>query len=158
MQLTFGRSITPIISLDIAITRMAVTSEKEAEAQAGDNRTMGRKSILPYGLYLAKGFFSPAFAHQTGVTERDLKLFWTALINMWDLDRSASRGMMACRGLYVFTHDNPLGNAPAHILFNRFEARLREGSDTPRRFEDYVVYLNDRDMPEGVTLTKLVEG
>lgn len=156
LQLTFARSISPIVAFDVAITRMAVATEKEAEAQSGDNRTMGRKAILPYGLYLAKGFFSPSFATQTKVTSADLALFWDALQKMWEVDRSASRGMMSCRGLYVFSHENSLGNAPAHQLFDRFEAKLKEGSDAPRRFQDYLVYLNDRELPQGVTLTKLV--
>ena len=158
MQLTFARSISPIVALDITITRMAVATEKEAEAQGGDNRTMGRKALLPYGLYVAKGFFSPSFARQTGVTSEDLTLFWKSLENMWDFDRSASRGMMACRGLYVFSHQDGLGNAPAHKLFQRFEARLKGGVDAPRRYEDYVVAINDRELPEGITLTKLVGG
>lgn len=156
MQLTFARSISPIVALDITITRMAVATEKEAEAQGGDNRTMGRKALLPYGLYVAKGFFSPSFARQTGVTSEDLTLFWKSLENMWDFDRSASRGMMACRGLYVFSHQDGLGNAPAHKLFQRFEARLKGGVDAPRRYEDYVVAINDHELPEGITLTKLV--
>lgn len=156
MQLTFARSISPIVALDITITRMAVATEKEAEAQGGDNRTMGRKALLPYGLYVAKGFFSPSFAQQTGVTSEDLTLFWKSLENMWDFDRSASRGMMACRGLYVFSHEDGLGNAPAHKLFQRFEARLKGGVDAPRRYEDYVVAINDHELPEGITLTKLV--
>lgn len=158
VQLTFARSVSPIVSLDISITRMAVATEKEAEAQGGDNRTMGRKAILPYGLYLARGFYSPSFAKQTGVTAGDLELLWESLQKMWGVDRSASRGMMCCRGLFVFSHDNPLGSAPAHELFERFEVRLREGSGAPRRFQDYVTYLNDRDLPDGVTLTRLVGG
>jgi CRISPR-associated protein Csd2 len=158
LQLTFARSISPVTPLDISITRMAVATEEEAEKQGGDNRTMGRKAILPYGLYLAKGFFSSAFAKQTGVTTEDLELFWQALQYMWDFDHSASRGLMACRGLYVFTHENGLGNAPTHTLFDRFEAKPRKGSDATRSYGDYVVYLNDRNLPDGVTLTKLVGG
>ena len=158
VQLTFARSVSPIVALDVSITRMAVATEKEAEAQGGDNRTMGRKAILPYGLYLERGFYSPAFAKQTGVTSNDLTLLWEALQKMWEVDRSASRGMMCCRGLYVLCHDNPLGSAPAHQLLERFEVRLREGSDAPRRFQDYVTYLNDRELPTGVTLTKLTGG
>jgi CRISPR-associated protein Csd2 len=157
LQLTFARSVDPIASLDVSITRMAVATEKEAEAQGGDNRTMGRKAILPYALYVAKGFFTPAFAKQTGVGTDDLSVFWRALEMMWDIDHSAARGMMACRGLYVFTHDSPLGDAPAHKLFDRLEVRSREGVTAPRRFQDYVVTLN-REMPSGVTLTPLVEG
>lgn len=157
VQLTFARSLSPITPLDVSITRMAVATEREAEAQGGDNRTIGRKALIPYGLYLGHGFFSAPFAKQTGVTAADLELFWTALMNMWDHDHSASRGLMSCRGLYVFSHDNALGNAPAHELFAKFEHRLKEGVAAPRRFEDYALLLN-REMPTGVTLTPLVEG
>jgi len=96
VQLTFARSVDPITAFEVSITRMAVASEEEAEKQGGDNRTMGRKAILPYGLYVAKGFFSAPFAQKTGVTQEDLELFWKALEGMWDIDRSASRGMMSC--------------------------------------------------------------
>lgn len=157
MQLTFGRSVDPITSLRVTITRMAVATEEEAAAQGGDNRTMGSKAIVPYALYIARGFFSPAFAKQTGVTRPDLELFWTALQQMWDIDRSAARGMMACRGLHVFSHENRLGNAPAHQLFNKLEVARKSDVETARRFEDYKVILN-REMPAGVTLTSLVEG
>lgn len=157
MQMTFSRSVSPITPMDISITRMAVATEKEAEAQGGDNRTMGRKTMIPYGLYVGHGFFSAPFAKQTGVTAADLELFWAALMNMWDLDHSASRGLMSCRGLYVFSHEKDLGNAPAHTLFAKLEARLKTGVPTPRRYEDYAVTLN-REMPSGVQLTTLVEG
>jgi CRISPR-associated protein Csd2 len=159
-QLTFGRSIDPIAALEVAITRMAVATEREAEAQGGDNRTIGRKAMVPYGLYVARGFFSPSFAKQTGVTPADLALFWDALQGMWDLDHSAARGMMACRGLYVFSHDNPLGNAPAHKLFDTLAIRKRDGVEAPRRFEDYT-FDSRPHIPDGltgVTLTSLVEG
>lgn len=155
VQLTFARSIDAVTPMQVSITRMAVASEEEAEKQGGDNRTMGRKALLPYGLYVARGFFSPAFASQTGVTSEDLALFWEALIKMWDIDRSASRGLMCCRGLYIFTHEDKLGNAPAHVLFNRFEARMKQGTETPRSFLDYTVDLKDSGLPKGVTLTKL---
>lgn len=157
MQLTFSRSASPITPLDVSITRMAVATEKEAEDQGGDNRTMGRKTLIPYGLYIGHGFYSAPFAKQTGVTSADLELFWTALMNMWDLDHSAARGLMSCRGLYVFSHDNALGNAPAHKLFARLETQLKSGVPAPRRYEDYTVLL-DREMPDGITLTSLVEG
>ena len=152
MQLTFARSIDPIAALDISITRMAVATEKEAEAQGGDNRTMGRKAILPYGLYLAKGFYSPSFGKQTGVTSEDLDLFWNALLMMWDVDRSAARGLMSCRGLYIFTHESPLGNAPANTLFDKLKVG---GVEVPRKFEDYTVSLEE-NMPANVSLTKLI--
>ncbi len=157
LQMTFARSASPIIPLDVSITRMAVATEKEAEAQSGDNRTMGRKALIPYGLYRGHGFFSAPFAKQTGVTAADLQVFWEALMGMWDQDHSASRGLMSCRGLYVFSHENALGNAPAHQLFDRLELRLRDGVTTPRRYADYALTLN-RDLPDGVTLTSLVGG
>jgi CRISPR-associated protein Csd2 len=152
MQLTFARSIDPIAALDISITRMAVATEKEAEAQGGDNRTMGRKAILPYGLYLAKGFYSPSFGKQTGVTAEDLDLFWNALLMMWDVDRSAARGLMSCRGLYIFTHESPLGNAPANTLFDKLDIK---GVEVPRKFSDYNVHLQDQ-MPANISLTRLI--
>ena len=157
MQMTFSRSASPITPLDVSITRMAVATEKEAEAQGGDNRTMGRKTLIPYGLYVGHGFFSAPFAQQTGVTSADLQVFWEALMNMWDLDHSAARGLMSCRGLYVFSHANALGNAPAHTLFAKLETRLKTGVSAPRRYEDYALTLN-REMPDGVRLTSLVEG
>ena len=159
MQLTFGRSIDPIVSLDIAITRMAVATEEEAAAQGGDNRTIGRKAILPYALYVARGFYSPAFGKQTGVTPDDLGLFWQALEMMWEQDRSAARGMMTCRGLYVFTHATPLGNAPAHKLFEHLDVHRKDDVAVPRRFVDYsVTPPSSSAMPEGITLTSLIEG
>lgn len=161
VQLTFARSADPVTPMDISITRMAVETEAEAKKQEGDNRTMGRKALLPYGLYIGHGFFSPSFAKQTGVTEADLALFWQALENMWDVDHSAARGMMACRGLYVFTHadERGLGNAPAHKLFGHLDVRKKDGVEAPRRFEDYAVTAPSASaMPEGVTLTSLVEG
>lgn len=161
VQLTFARSIDPVTPVDISITRMAVATAKEAEAQGGDNRTMGRKALLPYGLYVARGFVNAAFARQTGVTSDDLALLWEALTMMWDIDHSAARGMMACRGLYVFSHESPLGNAPAHKLFEPFVEGIRrkEGVESPRRFADYVVPRPS--LPVGVTrveLTTLTEG
>lgn len=159
MQLTFGRSIDPIASLDISITRMAVATEEEAAAQSGDNRTIGRKAILPYALYVARGFYSPAFGKQTGVTDADLALFWQALEMMWEQDRSAARGMMTCRGLYVFSHATPLGDAPAHKLFEHLDVHRKNGVDVPRRFADYAVTPpSSSAMPAGITLSPLVEG
>ncbi|MBB6096614.1 CRISPR-associated protein Csd2 [Deinobacterium chartae] len=152
LQLTFARSIDPVEPQDLAITRVAVTDAKDREKL----QTMGRKNLIPYGLYRAHGFFSPHLARGTGVTSDDLRVFWDALVNMWDLDRSASRGYMAVRGLYVFTHDRPLGNAPAHKLFERIEITRDAGSLVPRRFSDYTVTVLDADLPEGVTLTRLL--
>ncbi len=153
VQITFARSIDPIIPLELAITRVAITREGE------DKETeMGRKPFVPYGLYRAHGFFSPALASDTGVDEQDLALFWEALMNMWEHDRSASRGMMACRGLYVFTHENRLGNAHAHQLFERITVERVEGNGVPRDFRDYRIQVDDTNLPEGITLTRLVEG
>jgi CRISPR-associated protein Csd2 len=119
VQLTFARSIDPIIASEHSITRMAVATEAEAEKQEGDNRTMGRKHTVPYGLYRAHGFVSAFLAKQTGFSEDDLTLFWQALCQMFEHDRSAARGEMTTRGLHVFKHDSELGNAPAHALFER---------------------------------------
>jgi len=154
MQLTFARSLDPVLPQDLAITRMAVTDEKDREKL----QTIGRKTFIPYGLYMAHGFYSPYLAQSTGVSELDLTLFWQALVNMWDLDRSASRGMMAPRGLYIFSHENKLGNAPAHKLFERIKPELKEKSSVPRHFSDYEVAVDDADLPNGITLTRLIEG
>jgi CRISPR-associated protein Csd2 len=154
VQLTFGRSLDPVQPQDLAITRMAVTDAKDREKL----QTMGRKTLIPYGLYLSHGFYSPCLAAQTGVTEKDLELFWQALVKMWDCDRSASRGMMAPRGLYVFSHESKLGNAPAHKLFERIQVRLKEQGSVPRQFRDYEVAINEVDLPPGVSLTRLTEG
>ena len=117
IQMAFATSIDPVVPLEISITRMAVTTEK-AEAQSGDNRTMGRKHIIPYGLYRAHGFISAKLAERTGFSNEDLDLFWRALINMFEHDRSAARGEMAARKLIVFEHESAMGNAPAHVLFD----------------------------------------
>lgn len=166
LQLTFGRSIDQIITLDLSITRVAVTREEDAEVvvaeesgegSGGKQTEMGRKAIVPYGLYRAYGFFNASLAQQTGVTGEDLALFWEALSAMWDNDRSASRGFMACRGIYVFTHESALGNAPAHRLFDQVE--INREADTPRSFKDYTV-VAPAEGPlaqfPGVTLEQLV--
>lgn len=172
LQMTFARSADPVQPMDISITRVALTDEAEKQAAARAEKaeeeggaeqqryartgTMGRKVILPYGLYIGHGFFTPAFAKQTGVSRADLELFWNALTMMWDLDHSAARGLMSIRGLYVFSHTNPLGDAPAYKLFEKLETRLKDGVSVPRRFSDYAVTI-DRDLPEGVTLTSLAD-
>ena len=130
VQLAFASSVEPVLPLEIAITRMAVTTEKEAEAQSGDNRTMGRKHILPYGLYRAHGFVSAKLAERTGFGEDDLQLLWQALMNMFEHDRSAARGEMAARKLIVFKHDSAMGNAPAHLLFDAVQVTRKDDSDT----------------------------
>lgn len=153
IQMNFSRSIDPVIPRDISITRMAVATEKEAEKQQGDNRTMGRKSIIPYGLYRAEGYISAHLASQTGFTEDDLSLFWEALINMFEHDHSAARGKMSARKLYVFKHATELGNAPAHILFDSINVERKESTEMPpRAFEDYKISLDREHVPESVEL------
>lgn len=156
VQLTFARSIDPIVALEHSITRMAVATEAEAEKQSGDNRTMGRKYTVPYGLYRAHGFVSAHLANQTGFSEEDLNLFWDSLLNMFEHDRSAARGMMATRGLYVFEHSTALGNAPAYALFDRITVNRKNTLSGPARsFEDYVVTVNDNDLGEVNLIRKL---
>ncbi|EEV24884.1 CRISPR-associated Csd2 family protein [Actinobacillus minor 202] len=145
VQLTFSRSIDPIITLEHSITRMAVTNEKDA-SETGDNRTMGRKFTVPYGLYRCHGFVSAHFAKQTSFSDEDLELFWQALINMFDHDHSAARGQMNARGLYVFEHSNGLGDAPADTLFKRIQIRKKEGVDAARSFDDYIVSVNEQEL------------
>lgn len=145
VQLTFSRSIDPIITLEHSITRMAVTNEKDA-SETGDNRTMGRKFTVPYGLYRCHGFVSAHFAKQTGFGDDDLALLWQALINMFDHDHSAARGQMTARGLYVFEHSNSLGDAPADSLFRRITVVKKAGVDTVRSFDDYAVTVDDSNL------------
>jgi CRISPR-associated protein Csd2 len=158
VQLAFATSVEPVLPLEISITRMAVTTEKEAEAQSGDNRTMGRKHILPYGLYRAHGFVSAKLAERTGFSDDDLQLLWNALINMFEHDRSAARGEMAARKLIVFEHQNAMGNAPAHALFDAVKVRRADGSeDRPARsFADYRVRVDAEAMPKGVSVRELL--
>ena len=156
VQLTFARSVDPIFAQEHSITRMAVATEAEAEKQEGDNRTMGRKHTVPYGLYVAHGFVSAPLAGQTGFSEDDLELLWQALENMFEHDRSAARGEMATRRLYVFKHDSKLGNAHAHELFERITVAKKPGVQVPRTFSDYDVQVNDADLPQGVELIRRV--
>jgi CRISPR-associated protein Csd2 len=144
VQLTFARSVDPVVSLEHSITRMAVATEAEAEKQQGDNRTMGRKFTVPYGVYCARGYISAHLAQQTGFSDDDLALFWEALQNMFEHDRSAARGQMSTRGLYVFKHGTALGNAPAHSLFDRIDVRKKDGVDAPRHFFDYIVTVDEK--------------
>ena len=151
VQMTFARSVDPIVTLEHSITRMAVATEAEAEKQGGDNRTMGRKNTVPYGLYVARGFISPALARQTGFDEDDLNLLWQALTDMFEHDRSAARGMMSARKLIVFKHASALGNDHASRLFERVKIRRKDNVSVPRAFEDYSVTI-DRDGLSGVEL------
>ena len=155
IQFTFARSKDPIAAMEHSITRMAVATEKEAEKQGGDNRTMGRKATVPYGLYVCHGFISANLAQQTGFSEEDLALFWDALKNMFDVDRSAARGMMSAQKLIVFKHESVLGNAPANKLFERvIIEKICDGA--PRQFSDYKVTIDDKNLPAGVTIEELI--
>lgn len=147
VQITFARSIDPILPMDLTITRQARTTTERMKTGATE---MGRKPIVPYGLYRAHGFFNPMLAEK--VSENDLALLWDALLNMFEHDRSAARGQMNCRGLYVFTHDNRLGNAHAHKLFERIRVHRKLGVEAPRSYDDYVVELDETNMPSGVYL------
>lgn len=157
VQFTFARSVDQVVPLEHSITRMAVATEAEAEKQQGDNRTMGRKFTVPYGLYRCHGFVSAPFADNnngkngTGFSEDDLKLFWEALLNMFEHDHSAARGQMATRKLIVFKHNSAMGNHPAHILFDKVKIETKQ--KPTRDFSDYSVDVPSQDdMPEGVTV------
>lgn len=152
VQLTFSRSVDPVVSLEHSITRMAVATEKEAEAQGGDNRTMGRKSTIPYGLYVGYGFVSPQLAAQTTFGDDDLAVLWEALGRMFEHDRSAARGLMTMQRLLVFKHESPLGNAPAQRLFDRVRISRKDPARSARDFSDYVLELDQGALPEGVSL------
>ena len=162
VQLTFARSVEPIVALEHSITRMAVTTEGEAEKQDGDNRTMGRKHTVPYGVYVAHGFVSSFLAKQTGFGEDDLELVFQALAQMFEHDRSAARGEMSTRGLYVFKHDSELGNAPAHALFDRLKVEPKAEGEVARSFDAYAVAFDGQSLTvgqsvqpaPGVTLTR----
>jgi CRISPR-associated protein Csd2 len=155
VQFSFSESIDPVVPLEASITRMAVETEKEADAQSGDNRTMGRKAYIPYGLYRAHGYISAAFAKNTGFSEDDLQVLWDALISMFDHDRSAARGEMSARKLIVFKHESALGNAPAGKLFELVEVKRKDESAPPRSFADYEVNIC-KDMPQGVSMLELL--
>ena len=158
VQIAFAHSIDPIVPLEVSITRMAATNEKEkkdrqegADDDRQDNRTMGRKHIVPYGLYRAHGFISAHLAERTGFGEDDLSLFWNALTNMFDHDRSAARGEMAARKLIVFKHASKLGDAPAHKLFEAVTVKRTNGAESPPRgYGDYTVSIDKASIPKGV--------
>lgn len=147
IQLTFARSVDPIVTSEHSITRMAVTKEKEEEKQS----TMGRKATIPYGLYVCYGFISANLAKQTGFFEEDLKLFWDALKNMFDVDRSAARGLMNAQKLIVFRHNSHLGNAPANKLFDLVKVE-KKCVGVARSFSDYEISIDRDNLPKGVEL------
>lgn len=154
IQMTFARSIDPIAAAEHSITRVAVATEKEAEKQGGENHTMGRKATVPYGLYVCHGFISPNLAKQTGFSEEDLELFFDALKNMFDVDRSAARGLMSAQKLIVFRHDSVLGNAPANKLFDLVQIE-KKTDGAPRSFKDYEVTIGS-NVPSGVSIEELI--
>lgn len=155
IQLTFARSVNPVATSEHSITRIAVATPKEAESQNGENHTMGRKATIPYGLYVCHGFISANLAQQTGFTEDDLALFFDALKNMFDLDRSAARGLMSAQKLIVFRHASELGNTPANKLFDLVKVE-KTTNDVPRSFKDYAVSINTSALPNGVTVEELI--
>lgn len=156
VQINFSRSIDPIIQQEVTITRQTVTKIEDADKE----RTMGRKHIVPYGLYRAEGYVSAKLANDatkgTGFSEEDLELLWEALINMFEHDRSAARGKMATRKLVIFKHDSDLGNAPAHILFELVKVKRKPDANPPRSFEDYSVTVEIDELPQGVTLIEML--
>ena len=154
IQITFARSVDPIAAAEHSITRVAVATEKEAEKQGGENHTMGRKATVPYGLYVCHGFISANLAKQTGFSEEDLELFFDALKNMFDVDRSAARGLMSAQKLIVFRHESVLGNAPANKLFDLVQIE-KKTDGAPRSFKDYEVTITS-EIPSGIKVEELI--
>jgi len=152
VQLTFGRSICPVVSQEVTITRVAITQKSKAETASTE---MGRKHIVPYGLYRQEGFISANLAQKvTGFSQKDLEMFWEAVIYMFEEDRSAARGKMTLRELIVFKHDGALGSAPAHKLFDLVSVKRRDGVSVPRAYSDYIVNIDDTALPDGVALER----
>lgn len=154
VQMGFARSIDPIISQEVTITRVAITTEKDAE---GKNTEMGRKSIVPYGLYRAEGFVSANLARRvTGFSEEDLELLWEAIINMFEHDHSAARGKMAVRELIVFKHSSELGDCPSYRLFDAVEVKKKDGITYPRKYQEYEVTIHEEDIPDSVEVKRMI--
>ena len=156
VQLAFARSIDRIFSAEHAITRCAVTTDREATAQQGDNRTMGRKFTVPYALYRAHGFINPFLAQQTGFSDDDLGLLKQAFGHLFEFDRSAARGTMSSRRVIAFKHATPLGNAPAHKLFDAVAVKKDAGVEAPRTIADYVISIDSAALPPGVTVEEWI--
>lgn len=156
VQLNFSRSIDPIVQQEVTVTRLTVTREEEAEKE----RTMGRKHIVPYGLYRVEGYISAKLANDpakgTGFSEEDLALFWEALINIFEHDRSAARGKMATRKLVVFKHDSDLGNAHAHQLFELVKVERKPEANPPRKYDDYSITVDKAGVPQSVALIEML--
>ena len=154
VQIGFARSIDPIISQEVTITRVAITTEKDAENKSTE---MGRKSIVPYGLYRAEGYISANLARRvTGFSEDDLELLWDAIVNMFENDHSAARGKMAVRELVVFKHSKELGDCPAYKLFDAVEVKKNEGVEHPRKYQDYTVTIHNECIPESVEVKRMI--
>lgn len=153
VQINFATSLSPILTQDVTITRQARTTE---DATATGDTEMGRKSIVPYGLYRAEGYISAPLAQVTGLSDADVALLWQAILNMFEFDHSAARGKMCMRRLIVFRHDSPLGNAPSHTLFERVRAVPVDPQKPPRQYGDYAVSFDENGMPAGVTVLSLL--
>lgn len=154
VQINFAKSIDPVYVQDITVTRQAVTTEKDFNEKKQSE--MGKKSFISYGLYRAEGYVSAMLAQKvTGFSEDDLELLWSAIVNMFENDRSAARGKMCLRKLYIFKHSSALGNAPAHLLFDKITAEKKSDVTVPRKFDDYEISV-DTDMPSGVELIEKV--
>ena len=154
VQLGFARSIDPIISQEVTITRVAITTEKDAENK---NTEMGRKSIVPYGLYRVEGYVSANLARKvTGFSEEDLDLLWEAIINMFENDHSAARGKMAVRELIVFKHSKELGDCPAYKLFDAVEVKKKDDIEYPRKYQDYTVQIHENEIPDSIEVKRMI--
>ena len=154
VQLGFARSIDPIVSQEVTITRVAITTEKDAENKSTE---MGRKNIVPYGLYRVEGYISANLARKvTGFSEEDLDLLWEAIINMFENDHSAARGKMAVRELIVFKHSKKLGDCPAYKLFDAVEVRKKEEIEYPRKYQDYTVQIHEEMIPDSVEMKRMI--
>ena len=154
VQISFARSVDPVISQEVTITRVAITTEKDAENK---NTEMGRKSIVPYGLYRTEGYISANLARKvTGFSEEDLELLWEAIINMFENDHSAARGKMAVRELIVFKHSKELGDCPAYKLFDAVEVKKKEDVEYPRKYQDYTVEVHEEKIPDSVEVKRMI--
>jgi CRISPR-associated protein Csd2 len=154
VQLGFARSIDPIVSQEVTITRVAITTEKDAENKSTE---MGRKNIVPYGLYRVEGYISANLARKvTGFSEEDLDLLWEAIINMFENDHSAARGKMAVRELIVFKHSKELGDCPAYKLFDAVEVRKKEEIEYPRKYQDYTIQIHEEMIPDSVEMKRMI--
>ena len=153
VQLSFARSVDPIMPQEVTITRVAITTEADAEKK---DTEMGRKYIIPYGLYRVEGYISADLARKTtGFSEADLELLWQAILNMFELDHSAARGNMSVRELIIFKHDSELGNAPAYKLFDLVKATRKDGVTAPRGYSDYIISVDESNLPDGVTCIRM---